>query len=227
MPSKSRFMRELQTARGRQNVLRDQASVKYRLTLTTFQAVHNWFDATGTPKGGLPDPVFIVPCKVHCGMENIDQEGRWMCGSSATAPPQQAVPVPFFCATQAGIRYHRTSGCSKPFLPCRLCYPNGQIQTGLAKMPDGQRRFSFAGSRSWLARRHQWMACLHHQLLICQCLWLMCQWRPRLRHNRLCQYRFLSATSSVAASVASASSTQTRLHGASLVMSKCGLPSYE
>ena len=51
----------------------------------------------------------------------------------------------FFCATRAGTSYHRTSVCSIPFPLCRLSYPNGQNQSGLAKMPDGQRRFSFAG----------------------------------------------------------------------------------
>ena len=55
-----------------------QGGDKYRLTVTTFQAVHNWFSPEGEARGSLPDPVLIVPCKTHCRMENIDQDGRWI-----------------------------------------------------------------------------------------------------------------------------------------------------
>ena len=71
-------------------------------------------DVSPPPVADLPVPVADVP-------------------EAAPAPPADAVPVPIFCATVAGVRYHRHSGCRalrhaksvKPFLPCRLCYPNG------------------------------------------------------------------------------------------------------
>ena len=54
-----------------------QGGDKHRLTLVTFQMVHNWFDPDCEPRGSIPASLLIVPCAKHCRLEDIDQDGKW------------------------------------------------------------------------------------------------------------------------------------------------------
>jgi hypothetical protein len=54
-----------------------QGGDKYRLTLITFQTVHNWFNPNGTPRGEIPKSVLIVPCSIHAKLSDITPEGTW------------------------------------------------------------------------------------------------------------------------------------------------------